>query len=183
MKKLHNLLRELFVVATENLVNLAAGIKNYSVREQLVLDSTHPLEYMPTYPDLSDCETTYVGSDPNRKPSHRLVWRERIPESPDQPIIREVIALGERNAGQAYYLAGQRLGRPVGLTLAELRAQREPIVNPSRVAAPPPNACSATPIELPGFRCPGTSVTGSREPHPASAMVMAVIERSRRAMV
>jgi hypothetical protein len=93
---------------------------------------THPLEYMPTYPDLSDCETTYVGSDPNRKPSHRLVWRERMPESPDQPITREIIALGERNAGQAYYLAGQRLGRPVGLTLAALRAQREPIATPLR---------------------------------------------------
>ncbi len=30
--------------------------------------STHPLEYMPSYPDLSDCETTYVGADPNAKP-------------------------------------------------------------------------------------------------------------------
>lgn len=93
---------------------------------------THPLEYMPTYPDLSDCETTYVGADPNRTPSHRIVWREQIPEGSDEPITREVIALGERNAGQAYYLAGQRLGRPVGFTLAELRAQREPIVDPSR---------------------------------------------------
>ncbi|UJW28855.1 hypothetical protein L3Q67_26835 [Saccharothrix sp. AJ9571] len=94
---------------------------------------THRLEYMPTYPDLSDCQTTYVGADPGRKPSHRLVWRERMPEGPGQLITREVIALGERNAGQVYYVAGQRLGRPVGFTLAELRSQREPIANPLRL--------------------------------------------------
>lgn len=44
-------------------------------------------------------------------------------------------------------VAGQRLGRPVGFTLAELAAQREPIVSSSRARqrsigsfdAPPPN--------------------------------------------
>ena len=95
--------------------------------------STHQLEYLPSYPDLSDCETTYVGEDPNRKPSHRLVWREKLPEDPRQPVVREVLALGERNLGQAYYLTGQRLGRPVGFTLGELYSQREPIrTAPSR---------------------------------------------------
>ncbi|WP_146064928.1 hypothetical protein [Streptomyces sp. SM1] len=94
--------------------------------------STHPLEYMPSYPDLSDCETTYVGADPNAKPSHRIVWRERAPQRPGEPVTREIIALGERANGQAYYMAGQRLGRPVGFTLAELAAQREPIASPSR---------------------------------------------------
>ncbi|MGW1783895.1 hypothetical protein ACWCQQ_32990 [Streptomyces sp. NPDC002143] len=93
---------------------------------------THPLGCMPNYPDLSDCETTYVGADPSAKPSHRIVWRERAPQRPGGPVTREVIALGERANGQAYYMAGQRLGRPVGFTLAELAAQREPIASPSR---------------------------------------------------
>ncbi|MEU7313073.1 hypothetical protein [Streptomyces sp. NPDC007083] len=91
--------------------------------------STHRLEYMPTYPDLSDCETTYVGTDSNRKPSHRLIWRERIPQDPRQPIVREIVALGERENGQAYHAAGQRLNRPVGFTLSELSMQREPIAS------------------------------------------------------
>jgi len=94
--------------------------------------STHPLEFMPSYPDLSDCETTYVGANPNAKPSHRIVWRERARQRPGEPVTREIIALGERANGQAYYMAGQRLGRPVGFTLAELAAQREPIASPSR---------------------------------------------------
>ncbi|WP_329142734.1 hypothetical protein OIU91_03940 [Streptomyces sp. NBC_01456] len=94
--------------------------------------STHPLEYMPSYPDLSDCETTYVGADPHAKPSHRIVWRERAPRRPGDSITCEIIALGERANGQAYYMAGQRLGRPVGFTLAELAAQREPIARDSR---------------------------------------------------
>ncbi|MER6520094.1 hypothetical protein ABT246_24970 [Streptomyces sp. NPDC001553] len=94
--------------------------------------SAHQLGYMPSYPDLSDCETTYVNTDPNAKPSHRIIWRERAPQRPGDPVTREIIALGERANGQAYYMAGQRLGRPVGFTLAELAAQREPIASPSR---------------------------------------------------
>lgn len=89
--------------------------------------STHQLDYMPSYPDLSDCETTYVGADPNSKPSHRIVWRERSRPDPDGTPVRQIIALGERAYGQAYHLAGARLGRPVGITLEELRAMDEPI--------------------------------------------------------
>ena len=89
--------------------------------------STHSLEYMPTYPDLSDCETSYIGTDPNTRPSHRLVWRERVPEDPREPAVREIIALGERDNGQVYHLAGQRLGRPVGFTLDQLAELREPV--------------------------------------------------------
>lgn len=37
---------------------------------------THKLGFMTTYPDLSDCETTYLGVDPVRRPEARLVWRE-----------------------------------------------------------------------------------------------------------
>ncbi|MGO4460059.1 hypothetical protein AB4039_22590 [Streptomyces sp. M-16] len=105
---------------------------NQLSRIQQGAPGTHPLGYLPSYPDLSDCETTYVGADPNAKPSHRIVWREHAPQRPGEPVTREVIALGERANGQAYYMAGQRLGRPVGFTLAELAAQREPIASPSR---------------------------------------------------
>lgn len=108
-------------------LNTVVEIKQHAI-------STHPLEYMPSYPDLSDCETTYVGSDPNRKPSHRVVWRETAPESAGGPRLREIIAVGERRNGAAYHLAGQRLGRPVGVPLAELETQPEPVVSVERGA-------------------------------------------------
>ncbi|MFE2271939.1 hypothetical protein ACFXB4_22180 [Streptomyces lavendulae] len=85
---------------------------NQLARIQQGAPGTHPLGYMPSHPDLSDCETTCVGADPNAKPSHRIVWRERAPQRPGEPVIREIIALGERANGQAYYMAGQRLVRP-----------------------------------------------------------------------
>jgi hypothetical protein len=94
--------------------------------------STHPLDFMPSYPDLSDCETTYVGADPNTKPAHRIVWREIPPEGDGGSVTREIIAFGQRANGHVYHLAGQRLGRPVGVTLAELSDQREPIADRSR---------------------------------------------------
>lgn len=89
--------------------------------------STHQLSYLPSYPDLSDCQTTYVGTDPNARPTHRLIWRDRLPTEPGQPLVRQVIALGEREHGAAYHLAGSRLGRPRGLTLADLASAPEPI--------------------------------------------------------
>lgn len=88
---------------------------------------THPLEYMPSYPDLSDCRTTYVGTDPHSKPSHRIIWRDVEAEIPGQPATREIIAFGKRENGHAYHIAGNRLGRPVGMTLDELRRAPEPI--------------------------------------------------------
>jgi hypothetical protein len=87
---------------------------------------------MTTYPDLSDCQTSYLGVDPNRKPSHRLIWRETLPERDGEPARREVIAFGERKDGRAYFIAGQRLGRPVGVRLADLAALPEPGAAPSR---------------------------------------------------
>lgn len=88
---------------------------------------TKALEYLPSYPDLSDCRTSYVGGDPNQKPSHRLVWRDVPADHPAGRPRREVIALGRRENGQVYHLAGQRLGRPVGFTLEELSRLREPV--------------------------------------------------------
>ncbi|MGI8306962.1 hypothetical protein [Saccharopolyspora hattusasensis] len=113
--------RHLAVVAMNTILEIKNGTR-----------STHPLEYLPSYPDLSDCETTYVGADPNKKPSHRVVWRETPPETPGDAPLREVIAIGERKNGAVYHIAGQRLGRPTGVTLAELRVQPEPMVDPSR---------------------------------------------------
>lgn len=81
---------------------------------------THRLGYMSSYPDLSDCETTYIGIDPSKRPDHRLVWRELPPRSAGDLPRRQVIALGDRAGGDAYDVAGQRLARPVGVRLAEL---------------------------------------------------------------
>lgn len=79
-----------------------------------------PLEQMSSYPDLSDCNKVYIQTDPDSKPKYRLVWRERAPEEPGGTAVRQVIQLGERELGQVYHLAGQRLGRPAGVTLDEL---------------------------------------------------------------
>lgn len=110
--------RNLAAVAMTTVV----AIKNHG-------QSAHPLEYMPSYPDLSDCQTTYVGNDPNAKPSHRVVWREVPAQHTGEPPLREIIALGERKNGAVYHLAGQRLGRPVGVQLSDLEAVPEPIAS------------------------------------------------------
>jgi hypothetical protein len=111
-------------------LNTVLAIKNHG-------HSTHPLEYMPSYPDLSDCETTYVGADPNRKPSHRVVWRETPGDTEQEQSLREIIAIGERQHGAAYHLAGQRLGRPVGVPLSELAGRPEPLAARSRQLSRP----------------------------------------------
>lgn len=79
-----------------------------------------PLEQMGSYPDLSDCNKVYIQTDPDTKPKYRLIWREKAPEEPGQPPVRQVIQLGERELGSVYHLAGQRLGRPPGVTLEQL---------------------------------------------------------------
>lgn len=79
-----------------------------------------PLERMNSYPDLSDCNKVYIQTDPDSKPKYRLVWRERAAEEAGGTPVREVIQLGERELGSVYQLAGQRLGRPSGVTLDEL---------------------------------------------------------------
>ncbi|QWF85675.1 hypothetical protein [Amycolatopsis sp. CA-230715] len=93
---------------------------------------TKPLECLPSYPDLSDCHTTYISGDPHANATHRVVWRDVPPESPGGRGRREVIAVGERQNGRVYQIAGQRLGRPVGFTLAELSALREPVADRAR---------------------------------------------------
>lgn len=104
--------------------------------------STHALDYMPSYGDISDCDTTYVGTDPDVKPSHRLIWREFAPSRPNALPVREVIALGERQFGAAYHIAAQRLGRPVGVSLNDLNSSAEPVRTPQHRVVPsyePPN--------------------------------------------
>ncbi|WP_405824608.1 hypothetical protein OG705_30185 [Streptomyces sp. NBC_00838] len=87
---------------------------------------TKPLDYNPHFADLSDCDTTYVGSDPYEKPPLRIVSRDIRPSRPDGVTRREIVAIGSRQDSEVYRIAGERLGRPVGVTLSELRAQREP---------------------------------------------------------
>ena len=120
---------------------------------------THTLEYLSDYPDLSDCETTYVGIEKDEKPSHRLVWRELPPSRPGTLPVREVIALGERQYGAAYHIAGARLGRPRGVTLEELenapepvaqatQAPREPEAGTARTAAPEKRTTRPRPVDV-----------------------------------
>lgn len=110
--------RRLATVAMNNVLAIKKGAA-----------STHALTFMSSYPDLSDCQTTYVGADPDRKPSHRVVWREMPATDPGDAPLREVIAIGERHNGAVYDIAGQRLGRPVGVSLASLSARPEPIAS------------------------------------------------------
>lgn len=98
--------------------------------------STHALTYMPSYGDISDCDTTYVGSTPDEKPSHRIVWREFPPPRPGAQPVREIIALGERQFGAAYHIAAQRLGRPIGVSLEDLANTPEPVATPRHRIAP-----------------------------------------------
>lgn len=80
-----------------------------------------PLEQMGSYPDLSDCNKVYIQTDPDSKPKFRLVWRELPVSEPGGQPVREAIQLGARELDSVYHLAGQRLGRPAGVILAELR--------------------------------------------------------------
>lgn len=80
--------------------------------------STKDLEFMPSYGDLSDCQSNYVGL-PGGKPSHRIVWREIPPQRRGEPIIREAIAFGRRDRGEVYDIAAERLQREPGVRLPE----------------------------------------------------------------
>ncbi|KOT57094.1 MULTISPECIES: hypothetical protein [Streptomyces] len=93
---------------------------------------TKPLDYNPHFADLSDCDTTYVGADPYEKPPLRIVSRDIRPSRPDGITRREIVAIGARQDSKVYRITGERLGRPVGVTLAELAAQREPAMDPLR---------------------------------------------------
>ncbi|MGW0579854.1 hypothetical protein ACWD25_28685 [Streptomyces sp. NPDC002920] len=93
---------------------------------------TKPLDYNAHIADLSDCDTTYVRADPYEKPPLRIVSRDIRPSRPDGITRREIVAIGARQDSKVYRVAGQRLGRPVGVTLAELAAQREPTTDLSR---------------------------------------------------
>lgn len=93
---------------------------------------TKPLDYNPQFADLSDCDTTYVGADPYEKPPLRIVSRDIRPSRSDGITRREIVAIGARQDSKVYRVAGQRLRRPMGVTLSELAAQRELTLDPSR---------------------------------------------------
>lgn len=86
---------------------------------------TKPLDYDSRFADLSDCDTTYVGADPYEKPPLRIVSRDLRPERPGGITRREVVAIGQRRESEVYRTAGHRLGRPIGVTLDDLAAQRQ----------------------------------------------------------
>lgn len=95
----------------------------------------HPtkfLEYDSRFGDLSDCETTYVGVDPNEKPPLRIVSQDVRSPTGGAPI-RRIIAIGPRQDSAVYRVAANRLQRPPGVTLEQLEAvnpapkQRRPI--------------------------------------------------------
>lgn len=86
---------------------------------------TKPLDYDSRFADLSDCDTTYVGADPYEKPPLRIVSRDIRPEQPGGITRREIVAIGARRDSEVYHVAGQRLQRPIGVTLDELAAQRQ----------------------------------------------------------
>ncbi|MGW3971050.1 hypothetical protein ACWEFD_17345 [Streptomyces ardesiacus] len=110
---------------------------------------TKPLDYNPHFADLSDCDTTYVGADPYEKPPLRIVSRDIRPSHPDGITRREIVAIGARQDSKVYRVAGQRLGRPVGVTLAELTAQRGPTTDPSRARQHPSNGFYAPSADEP----------------------------------
>lgn len=93
---------------------------------------TKPLDYNRHFADLSDCDTTYVGADAYEKPPLRIVSRDIRPEQPDGITRREIVAIGARRDSEVYRIAGQRLGRPIGFTLDQLAAQRQPTAGQNR---------------------------------------------------
>lgn len=86
---------------------------------------TKPLDYDSRFADLSDCDTTYVGADPYEKPPLRIVSRDIPPRQHGGITQRKIIAIGPRQDSQVYRVAGQRLDRKPGITLDEMKSQRQ----------------------------------------------------------
>lgn len=100
-------------------------LESVVVMLQSLAKKRHPtkfLDYDSRFGDLSDCETTYVGADPNEKPPIRIVTRDKPAAQPGGPVIREVVAIGPRRDSAVYHVAASRLGRPPGVTLDQLNA-------------------------------------------------------------
>lgn len=94
--------------------------------------ATHDLTYMPTYGDISDCSTLYIGlPDDYPSASHRIVFRDTPIDDVSNDTRREIVALGEREKGKVYHMAAQRLGRPAYMSLRELNEAIEPIARPA----------------------------------------------------
>lgn len=83
---------------------------------------TKQLEYMPSYGDLSDCDSTYVGNgDKQRsKPSHRLITRDLAPFAGDPRPVRQLIGIGRRAHEEVYHETSIRLERPRNVRLEDL---------------------------------------------------------------
>jgi hypothetical protein len=81
---------------------------------------TKPLDFDPRFADLSDCDTTYVGADPNEKPPLRIVSQDSPSSTKPGLVWRDIIVVGPRQDSRVYEIAGERLGRPVGVSFDDL---------------------------------------------------------------
>ncbi|TDO44659.1 hypothetical protein EV643_115161 [Kribbella sp. VKM Ac-2527] len=75
-------------------------------------DGHHALGYEAGKGDLRDCVTAYVQGDPQRRPEHRLVFRELGPDGAGGRPRRELLAIKPRQGtGNVYEHVCARLGR------------------------------------------------------------------------
>lgn len=83
---------------------------------------TKRLDYMPSYGDLSDCDSTYVGNGDKlrSKPSHRLITRDLAPFAGDPRPVRQLIGIGRRAHEEVYHETSIRLDRPRNVRLEDL---------------------------------------------------------------
>jgi hypothetical protein len=144
-------MQSLFDAAMVNPRGREARLYNVTIAKLAAVQSgtyqgTKHLSFMPSYADLSDCSEAYVGIDPNAKPSHRLIWRTLPPEEPGGLPILEPIVLGDRANGRAFHIAGQRLGRPRGVSLQELDSTPEPLADKSHPQQAPRSERSVPPV-------------------------------------
>lgn len=121
---------------------------------------TKPLDFDPRFGDLSECETTYVGADPNAKPPLRIVTRDLPPKIPGGVTRREVLAIGAREHSKVYTLAGERVARmPSPAPRCRAPLQRSGVTPHSLTPT-----TSSSSMTSPGTRLATRTFRGSRRP-------------------
>lgn len=91
----------------------------------------HPLGRLSTYPDLSDHQKIYLGTDTEASPEYRMVIKETPPPDPtrdpgpENKITRQIIAIGPRENGAVYHSTGPRLNRPIGVAIEDLQEHHD----------------------------------------------------------
>lgn len=102
---------------------LYAAVRNKVLELQAGVQPHHRLGNIPQIGDLSDCDTDYIWTDENEKPTHRMITRPVPRRSFDALPQRQIIAIGRREKELAYQKAVQNLGREPYLTLDEILAR------------------------------------------------------------